>query len=239
MGRVSRTSPSKGLAGDSLVESSTSLSRVVAMLFSPANVFVLFLTVKLCNIGLSSTGTGSGSSVPFVGTSVENAGSVENARLDLVVELWAISVEFILLIPTVVEISVESTDPTPPVRVPGICKLPPLTPATIGLDISVGNGVESCEIISVFISVLACVGILAPRGVGEFGGVMVGRSSVDPAPGVSTDPKRRFLGAVALRDRGRKLYPGPGRGAGPSEAEADPKPSGWSMDSVDQTVKLQ
>ena len=60
---------------------------------------------------------------------------------------------------------------------------------------------------------------------------MLGRSSVDPAPGVSTDPKRRFLGAVALRDRGRKLYPGPGgRGVGTSEAEADPKPSGWSMD---------
>ena len=65
---------------------------------------------------------------------------------------------------------------------------------------------------------------------GEFGGVMLGRSSVDPAPGVSTDPKRRFLGAVALRDRGRKLYPGPGGRVGTSEAEADPKPSGWSMD---------
>ena len=58
-----------------------------------------------------------------------------------------ISVEFILLIPTVLGISVESTDSTPPVRVPGICKLPPLTPDTIGLDISVGDGVESCEII--------------------------------------------------------------------------------------------
>ena len=102
-----------------------------------------------------------------------------------------------------------------------------LTPAAIGLGIRVeygrlDDGVESCEIISVFI----CVGIPAPRGVGEFGGVMVGRSSVDPAPGVSTDPKRRFLGAVALRDRGRKLYPGPGGRAGTSEAEADPKPSG-------------
>ena len=43
------------------------------MLFSPANGFVLFLTVISCNIGLSwaSTGTGSGSSVPCVGTSVE------------------------------------------------------------------------------------------------------------------------------------------------------------------------
>ena len=76
-------------------------------------------------------------------------------------------------------------------------------------------------------------------GCGGFGGVMVGRSSVDPAPGVSTDPKRRFLGAVALRDRGRKLYPGPGGRAGTSEAEADPKPPGWSMDMFDQTVKSQ
>ena len=110
-----------------------------------------------------------------------------------------ISVEFILLIPTVLGISVESTDSTPPVRVPSICKLPPLTPATIGLDISVGDGVESCEIIvGRFISGLSWVGIPAPRGVGEFGGVMVGRSSVDPTPWSSTGPKRRFLGAVAL-----------------------------------------
>ena len=107
------------------------------------------------------------------------------------------------------------------------------TPAAVGWGIRVerGNGgldsvVKSWEIISVFISVLPCVGIPAPRGVGEFGGVMLGRSSVDPAPCVSTDPKRRFLGAVALRDRGRKLYPGPGGRAGTSEAEADPKPSG-------------
>jgi len=64
--------------------------------------------------------------------------------------------------------------------------------------------------------------------VGEFGGVTVGRSSVDPALGVYTDPKRRFLGAVALRDRGRKLYPDPRGRAGTSEAEANPKPSGWS-----------
>jgi len=111
------------------------------------------------------------------------------------------------------------------------------TPAAVGWGIRVerGNGgldsvVKSWEIISVFISVLPCVGIPAPRGVGEFGGVMLGRSSVDPAPCVSTDPKRRFLGAVALRDRGRKLYPGPGGRAGTSEAEADPEPSGWSMD---------
>ena len=33
------------------------------------------------------------------------------------------------------------------------------------------------------------VGFPAPLGVGEFGGVTVGRSSVDPAPSVSTDPK--------------------------------------------------
>ena len=152
---------------------------------------------------------------------------MENARLDDGAELWVTSVENgLLLSPTVLGISVESADTR---HSPGrgrVCELPPLTPATIGLDISVGDGVESCETISVFISVLACVGIPAPRGVGEFGGVMVGRSSVDPAPGVSTDPKRRFLGAVALRDRGRKLYPGPGGRTGTSEAEADPKPSG-------------
>ena len=107
-------------------------------------------------------------------------------------------------------------------RVLGIgVELSVLTPAAIGLGISVetGNGgldsvVKLWEIISVFISVFPCVGIPAPRGVGEFGGVMVGRSSVYPAPGISTDPKRRFLGAVALRDRGRKLYPGPGDGRG-------------------------
>ena len=79
--------------------------------------------------------------------SVENR-SLEYGSFDVVVESYVgASVEFILLIPTVLGISVESTDPTPPVRVPGICKLPPLTPATIGLDISVGDGVESCEII--------------------------------------------------------------------------------------------
>ena len=74
------------------------------------------------------------------------------------------------------------------------------------------------------------MGFPAPLGVGEIGGVTAGRSSVDPTPWSSTDPKRRFLGAVALRDRGRKLYPGPGGRAGTSEAEADPKSSGWSMD---------
>ena len=70
------------------------------------------------------------------------------------------------------------------------------------------------------------MGIPAPRGVGEIGGVMDGRSSVDPTPWSSTGPKRRFLGAVALRERGRKLYPGPGGQVGTSEAEADPKPFG-------------
>jgi len=74
------------------------------------------------------------------------------------------------------------------------------------------------------------MGFPAPLGVGEIGGVMDGRSSVDPTPWSSTGPKRRFLGAVALRERGRKLYPGPGGQVGTSEAEADPKPSGWSMD---------
>ena len=76
------------------------------------------------------------------------------------------------------------------------------------------------------------MGFPAPLGVGEFGGVTAGRSSVDPTPWSSTDPKRRFMGAVALRDRGRKLYiyRDPGGRAGTSEAEADPKPSGWFMD---------
>ena len=70
------------------------------------------------------------------------------------------------------------------------------------------------------------MGFPAPLGVGEIGGVVDGRSSVDPTPWSSTGPKRRFLGAVALRDRGRKLYPDPGGRTGTSEAEADPKPSG-------------
>jgi len=68
--------------------------------------------------------------------------------------------------------------------------------------------------------------LLPSSGEGEFGGA-TGRSSVDPAPLVSTEPKRRSLGAVvALRDRGRKLYPG----AGTSEAEADFSNSRVSMD---------
>jgi len=46
-----------------------------------------------------------------------------------------------------------------------------------------------------------------------------------------TEPKRRSLGTVvALRDRGRKLYPDPGARAGTSEAEADPCNSRGSMD---------
>ena len=81
--------------------------------------------------------------------------------------------------------------------------------------LSVGDG------ISVFPSDW---GFPAPRGVGEFGGMMEGRSSTDAAPRVSTGPKRRFLGAVdALCDRDRKLYPDPGGRAGTSEA--DPKTS--------------
>ena len=68
--------------------------------------------------------------------------------------------------------------------------------------LSVGDG------ISVFPSDW---GFPAPRGVGEFGGMMEGRSSSDPASRVSTGPKRRFLEAVdELRDRDRKLYPDPG-----------------------------
>ena len=58
-----------------------------------------------------------------------------------------------------------------------------------------------------------------------------------PRLGSSTGPKRRFLGAVALRDRGRKLYPGPGGRVGTSEAEADPKPPGDPWICANQTVK--
>ena len=86
-----------------------------------------------------------------------------------------------------------------------------LTPTVTVLGISVEFGDSS--VASVCVSLL-CVGFPAPLGVGEFGGVTGGRSSVDPAPWVSTDPKRRFLGAVALRDRGRKLYPDKGDGRG-------------------------
>ena len=148
-------------------------------------------------------------------------------------------------VPIVLGISGKLYDSTPTLRVPNSdVLLSVLTPAAIGLGISVERGkfipaatvsgiswengvldpvVKLWEII---VGMFSCVGIPAPRGVGGFGGVVVGRSGVDPAPGVSTDPKRRFLGAVALRDRGRKLYPGPGGQAGTSEAEADPKPSG-------------
>ena len=56
-------------------------------------------------------------------------------------------------------------------------------------------------------------------------------------PLASTDPKRRFLGAVvALCDRGRKLYPDPRRRAGTSEAAADPLTSRFSMDNFDKTL---
>jgi len=109
-----------------------------------------------------------------------------------------------------------------------------LIPAATVSGISSENGVLDpvVKLWEIIVGMFSCVGIPAPRGVGGFGGVVVGRSSVDPAPGVSTYPKRRFLGAVVLRDRGRnlKLYPGPGGRAGTSEAEADPKPSGCSMD---------
>ena len=77
---------------------------------------------------------------------------------------------------------------------------------------------------------LLCVGFPAPLGEGEFGGV-TGGSSVDPAPSVSTDPKRRFLGpVVALRDRDRKLYPDPAGRVGTPEAEAGPLTSRFPMD---------
>ena len=104
-----------------------------------------------------------------------------------------------------------------------------LTSTVTVLGISVELFISVFPVGCVCIS-LSNVRFPAPLGVGEFGGVTAGRSSVDPTPWSSTDPKRRFLGAVALRDRGRKLYPDPGGRAGTSEAEADPKPSGWSMD---------
>ena len=120
---------------------------------------------------------------------------MEFRGFDVVVELGASSVEYRGLTPTVLGISVELYDSTP---------------AAIGLGIGVERGNDGLDsvvklwgITPMFMSGFSCVGIPAPRGVGEFGGVMLGRSSVDPAPGVSTDPKRRFLGAVALRDRGR------------------------------------
>jgi len=92
--------------------------------------------------------------------------------------------------------------------------------------------------VSVFLVGSVCIslsdgGFPAPLGVGEFGGVTEGRSSVYPAPGVSTGPKRRFLRAVdALRDRDRKLYPDTGGRVGTSEAEADPETSRLSMDGL-------
>ena len=80
------------------------------------------------------------------------------------------------------------------------------------------------------------MGFPAPLGVGEIGGVMAGRSSVDPTPWSSTDPKRRFLGAVALRDRGRKLYPDPGGGRGLPRPRQIPSPPGGPWTCADQTV---
>ena len=74
------------------------------------------------------------------------------------------------------------------------------------------------------------MGIPAPRGVGEFGGVMLGRSSVDPAPGVSTDPKRRFLGAVG------SYTPAQGDGRGLPRPRQIPSPPGDPWTCVDQTV---
>jgi len=66
------------------------------------------------------------------------------------------------------------------------------------------------------------------------------RSRVDPAPLVSTEPKRRSLGTVvALRDRGRKLYPDPGARTGTSEAEANPSNSRGSMDYLWQNRKFK
>ena len=76
------------------------------------------------------------------------------------------------------------------------------------------------------------MGFPAPRGVGEFGGVTVGRSSV-----VWT-PRRAFPQIPSAGSWERSRYaiavgsytPAQGGRAGTSEAEGDPKPSGWSMD---------
>jgi len=76
-----------------------------------------------------------------------------------------------------------------------------------------------------------------PSGDEEGFGGAIGRSSVDPAPLVSTEPKRRSLGTVvALRDRGRKLYLDPGARAGTFEAEADPSISRVSMDCLTEPL---
>ena len=70
---------------------------------------------------------------------------------------------------------------------------------------------EFGRLLSVGLLILLPVGsICSPNGVGEFGGAN-GRSKMDSDPWSPTETKRRSLGkAVALRDRGRKLYALPG-----------------------------
>ena len=68
--------------------------------------------------------------------------------------------------------------------------------------------VEFGRLLSVGLLMLLPVGsVCSSNGVGEFGGAD-GWSRTDSDPWSPTEPKRRSLGkAVALRDRGRKLYP--------------------------------
>ena len=84
---------------------------------------------------------------------------------------------------------------------------------------NVGNGdlttaVAFGKLLSAGLLILLPVGsVCLPNGVGEFGGAS-GRSRTDSDLWSPTEPKRRSLGkAVALRDRGQKLYPW----AGPSD----------------------
>ena len=80
------------------------------------------------------------------------------------------------------------------------------------------------------------MGIPAPRGVGEFGGVMLGRSSVDPAPGISTDPKRRFLGRSRYAIAVGSYTPAQGDGRGLPRPRQIPSPPGGPWTCTDQTV---
>ena len=135
-------------------------------------------------------------------------------------ELLHSCVEYGRLYPTVLGIGVE---------------LSVLTPAAIGLGISVerGNGgldsvVKSWEIIEVF----SCVGIPAPRVWGNLaelwweGLVWTPRRAFPQIPSAGSWKRSRYAIAVGSYTP----IPRPRGTGGPSEAEADPKPSGWSMD---------
>ena len=137
---------------------------------------------------------------------------MEYGRLDVVVESYVIKVEYVRLSPAAIGlgISVERGKFIPAATVSGISW------ESGGLD----DVVESC----IIISGMRLVGIPAPRGVGEFGEVMVGRSSVDPAPGVSTDPKRweRSRYAIAVGS----YTPAQGDGRGLPRPRQIPSPPG-------------